>query len=176
MSREISITRTRRFTCTLERTSSSFSTTWSSPRKPRAIASTRWASAAFATVPETTIPRGVVRTTTPPASRRICRIAACTAAAEAVRGPGAAAARGSAGVPPRTVMRYSATAVPSSAVASTVVRPAATPMTKRLVGEAGCTRATLGSAASTVEAGAGRESSRPPPASSMTVWGVAGCA
>src|SRR5580693_5245667 len=59
---------------------------------------------------------------------------------------------------------------PASEVASTVVRPTATPITNRLVGEAGCTRATAGLADMMVEAADGRRSRMPVPAGSVTVW------
>ena len=46
----------------------------------------------------------------------------------------------------------------------------ATPIRNRLVGEAGCTRATLGSADITVAAGCGRRSSTPVPACTVIGW------
>ena len=55
-------------------------------------------------------------------------------------------------------------------VAITVVRPGATPIRNRLVGEAGCTRATLGSADMMVAAGCGRRSSTPVPACTEMGW------
>ena len=51
-----------------------------------------------------------------------------------------------------------------------VVRPGATPIRNRLVGEAGCTRAIPGSADMTVVAGCGSGSSRPVPASMLIGW------
>ena len=63
-----------------------------------------------------------------------------------------------------TVTSYWTIAAPASVVAITVVRPGATPIRNRLVGEAGCTRATPGSADITVAAGCGRRSSTPVPA------------
>ena len=49
--------------------------------------------------------------------------------------------------------RIAAIGAPASVVATTVVRPGATPIRNRLVGEAGCTRATAGSADIMVPAG-----------------------
>ena len=158
----------------LDRISNSFRIFVSSERKPRVIASARCASEGDPTVPVRTKPPGTERTRTALAPRVICRSAASMAVAEgrgavgATAGVAAVCGAPSAWPLPRTVIAYSAMAVPSSPVAMMVVRPAATPMTKMLVGEAGCTRATLGSAASTVVAGAGKVRSRPDPASSST--------
>ena len=61
-------------------------------------------------------------------------------------------------------------AVPASVVAITVVRPGATPIKNKLVGEAGCTRAIAGSADMTVAAACGRRKSMPVPAWTDTAW------
>src|SRR3954471_25000968 len=63
-----------------------------------------------------------------------------------------------------TVTSYWTIAVPVSDVAITVVRPGETPIRNRLVGDAGWTRATPGSADITALAGAGRRSRTPVPA------------
>ena len=77
-----------------------------------------------------------------------------------------------------TVTSYWVIAAPVSLVAITVVRPGATPIRNRLVGEAGCTRAIVGSADMTVAAGCGRCSNTPVPATIDNGWlntGGAGC-
>ena len=66
--------------------------------------------------------------------------------------------------PGMTVTSYWTMAVPASVVAITVVRPGATPIMNRLVGDAGCTRATAGSADMTVAADWGKCNSTPVPA------------
>src|SRR5689334_7253232 len=71
--------------------------------------------------------------------------------------------------PGATVTSYCTIAWPASVVAMTVVRPGATPIRNRLVGEAGCTRAMLGSADMTVAAGCGSRRRTPVPA--CTVMG-----
>ena len=81
--------------------------------------------------------------------------------------PGRHRRRGGKAWPPApgaTVTSYWTIAWPASVVAITVVRPGATPIRNKLVGEAGCTRATPGSADITVAAGCGRRSSTPVPA------------
>ena len=66
--------------------------------------------------------------------------------------------------------------MPFSDVATTVVRPGVTPIRNRLVGEAGWTRATPGSADMTVAAGCGSRSSTPVPACTEIGWlTVVGC-
>jgi hypothetical protein len=63
---------------------------------------------------------------------------------------------------------WHAIAVPASVVAMTVVRPGATPLRNKLVGEAGCTRAMEGSADMTIVAGCGSRNSTPVPACTET--------
>src|SRR5271165_4210950 len=59
---------------------------------------------------------------------------------------------------------------PPALKAATVVRPGATPKMNRLVGLAGCTSATLGSAANTLAAPAESWITRPVPASSVITF------
>src|SRR5580698_7835597 len=82
-------------------------------------------------------------------------------------GPAGAAAPPEPGV---TVTSYCTIAVPASEVAITVVRPGDTPIRNRLVGDAGWTRATPGSADITAAAGADRRSSTPVPACTVIGW------